>query len=156
MKTLRYLLLERLYEWSKLPYRLLFKQEASWDIPVKKLLRYPIESLGYHLGCFLLQHHFTPEPQLEDHDIYHVLTGSGISVPEEIAMQFYLFGNGKRSIYLFMVIALGMLLFPDHIKRFWTAFKTGRKAHPFYHLNFLKLLHQPLTTLQYTFKISAI
>lgn len=156
MKTLRYILLEKLYEWSKLPYRFLFKKEDAWGIPVKELLRYPIESLGYHLGCFLLQHDFTPEPQLEDHDIYHVLTGRGISVPEEIAMQFYLFGNGKRSLYLFTVMSVGILLFPDHIKRFWKSFKTGRKAHPFYHLNFLKLLHQPLIRLQYTFKINTI
>ncbi|WP_299679215.1 Coq4 family protein [uncultured Dokdonia sp.] len=156
MNTLRYILLERLYEWSKIPYRFLFKKEAPWDISVKDLLKYPLESLGYHLGCFLLQHHFTPEPQLEDHDIYHVLTGSGITVPDEIAMQFYLFGNGKRSMYLFMVLTLGTFLFPDHIKQFWNAYKKGRKAHAFYHLNFLKLLQQPLTKLQYTFKITTL
>ena len=156
MKTLRYILLERLYEWSKLPYRWLFKKETPWGIPVKDLLQYPMESLGYHLGCFLLKHHFTPEPQLEDHDVYHVLTGSGISVPEEIAMQFYLFGNGKRSLYLFTVLTVGTLLFPDHMRQFRSAYKKGRKAHPFYHLNFLKLLQQPLTKLQYTFKIATI
>jgi len=156
MKTLRHILLERLYEWSKLPYRLLFKRETAWGISVKDLLKYPIESLGYHLGCFLLQHNFTSEPQLEDHDIYHVLTRSGTSVPEEIAMQFYLFGNGKRSIYLLMVLSIGTLLFPDHIKKFWNAYTKGRKAHSFYKLNFLKLLQQPLSTLQYTFKITAI
>jgi len=156
MKTLRYILLERLYEWSKLPYRLLFKRETAWGISVKDLLKYPIESLGYDLGCFLLQHNFTSEPQLEDHDIYHVLTRSGTSVPEEIAMQFYLFGNGKRSIYLLMVLSIGTLLFPDHIKKFWNAYTKGRKAHAFYKLNFLKLLKQPLSTLQYTFKITAI
>ena len=156
MKTIRYLLLEQLYEWSKLPYKFFFKKNDPWDVSVKELLQYPIETLGYHLGCFLLQYNFTPEPQLEDHDIYHVLTGSGVSVPEEIAMQFYLFGNGKRSIYLFTVLFIGTLLFPDEIKRFWEAFKKGRKAHPFYQLNFLNLLHQPLSRLQYTFKISTL
>ncbi len=156
MKTLRYLLLERLYEMSKVPYRLLFKSEPAWDLSVKELLAYPPESLGYHLGCFLLKHHFTPEPQLEDHDIYHVVTEAGISVPEEIAMQFYLLGNGKRSLYLCMVIGLGFLLFPDEIKRFYTAFKKGRSAHRFYDLNFLKLLYYPLTDVRTTFKISSL
>lgn len=156
MKTLRYLLLERLYEWSKLPYRLLFKKEAAWGISVKELLALDQHTLGYHLGCFLLKHHFTPEPQLEDHDIYHVLTDSGISVPEEIAMQFYLFGNGKRSAYLFTVLAIGSILFIDELPRFRNAYKKGLKAHRFYDLNFLKLLTHPLTDLQHTFKISHV
>lgn len=154
MKTLRYILLEKLYEWSKLPYRWLCKSEAPWDISVKELLCYSQESLGYHLGCFLLKHHFTPEPQLEDHDVYHVLTNAGISVPEEIAMQFYLFGNGKRSLYLFTVLTIGSILFIDHRKLFKKAYEEGKKAHRFYDLNFLKLLTHNLSELQFTFKIA--
>lgn len=156
MKTFRYLLVERLYECSKLPYRWLFKQQAAWGISVKELLGYPQESLGYHLGCFLLKHHFTPEPQLEDHDIYHVLTHSGILVPDEIAMQFYLYGNGKRSLYLYTVLAIGTLLFMDKLPLFKKAYHKGRLAHRFYDLNFLKLLKQPLIELQHTFKISQL
>lgn len=153
MRTIRYLLLERLYEWSKLPYRILFKSEAPWGITVKELLQYPEQSLGYHLGCFLLRNHFIPEPKLENHDIYHVLTNTGISVPEEIAMQFYLLGNGKRSLYLFTVLLMGSLLFMDEFPRFWNAFQKGRSAHKFYNLNFLRLLERPLDQLQYSFKI---
>ena len=156
MKTLRYLFVERLYEWSKLPYRLLFKREAAWGISVKELISYPQETLGYHLGCFLLKHHFTPEPQLEDHDIYHVLTGSGILVPDEIAMQFYLYGNGKRSIYLFTVLAIGSVLFIDRWPAFKKAYQKGRAAHRFYDLDFLKLLKHSLLDLQHTFKITHV
>ncbi|MFT5751063.1 MAG: ubiquinone biosynthesis protein Coq4 [Flavobacteriales bacterium] len=154
MKTLRYLLLEKLYEWSKIPYRWLFKDEAPWDLSLKELLSFPSDSLGYHLGCFLLRNHFTPEPQLEDHDVFHVLTQTGISVPEEIAMQFYLPGNGKRSAYLFTVLCIGTLLFPDEVPRFINSYQKGRKAHRFYNLNFLKLLPIPLQQLQQTFKIT--
>lgn len=154
MKTLRYLLLEKLYEWSKIPYRWLFKDEAPWDLSLKELLSFPSDSLGYHLGCFLLKNHFTPEPQLEDHDVFHVLTQTGISVPEEIAMQFYLLGNGKRSAYLFTVLCIGTLLFPDEVPRFINSYQKGRKAHRFYNLNFLKLLPLPLQQLQQTFKIT--
>jgi ubiquinone biosynthesis protein Coq4 len=154
MKTLRYLLLEKLYEWSKIPYRWLFKDEAPWDLSLKELLSFPSDSLGYHLGCFLLKNHFTPEPQLEDHDVFHVLTQTGISVPEEIAMQFYLLGNGKRSAYLFTVLCIGTLLFPDEVPRFINSYQKGRKAHRFYNLNFLKLLPIPLRQLQQTFKIT--
>lgn len=153
MKTLRYLLLERLYEWSKIPYRLLFKKEAAWDISVKELLAYRPQTLGYHLGCFLLKHHFTPEPQLEDHDVFHVLTNTSISVPDEIAMQWLLFGNGKRSLYLFIALTAGTILFIDKYNSFKIAFQKGKTAHRFYNLNYLKLLTQPLADLQHTLKI---
>jgi len=156
MKTLRHLILERLYEWSKIPYRWLFKNEAPWGIPTKELLQYPSHTLGFHLGCFLLKNHFTPEPQLEDHDVFHVLTDTGISVPEEIAMQWYLFGNGKKSLYLFMVLSLGLCLFPDELVRFIEAYKKGRRANRFYDLNFLKLLTKPLTELQSSFNIATL
>ena len=156
METLRYLLLERLYEWSKIPYRLLFKKEAAWGISLKELLEYSPETLGYHLGCFLLTHHFTSEPQLEDHDVFHVLTATSIAVPDEIAMQWLLFGNGKRSLYLFIALTVGTTLFIDHFKSFIKAFKRGKKANRFYNLNYLNLLTQPLTDLQHTLKIKPL
>lgn len=153
MKTLRYLFLERLYHWSKKPYRYFFKDEVAWGITVQELLSYPPETLGFHLGCFLLKYHFTPEPQFEDHDVFHVLTDTGISVTEEISMQFYLLGNGKRSVYLFMVTAIGSLLFPDHWQRFKSAFKKGKQAHRLYDLNYLKLLSKPLDQLKTSLNI---
>ena len=40
----------------------------------------------------------------EDHDVFHVLTRTGLTVKNEIELQFYLLGNGKRSLFLFIVI----------------------------------------------------
>ncbi|AWH74196.1 hypothetical protein DCS32_08480 [Dokdonia sp. Dokd-P16] len=156
METLRYLLLERLYEWSKIPYRLLFKKEAAWNISVRELLAYRPQTLGYHLGCFLLRHQFTPEPQLEDHDVFHVLTDTNNSVPDEIAMQWLLLGNAKRSLYLFIALIIGSTLFIDHYKSFIKAFQKGKTAHRFYNLNYLQLLTLPLTDLQHTLKIKPL
>ncbi|AXT60736.1 hypothetical protein D1816_10380 [Aquimarina sp. AD10] len=144
---------ETIYEWSKKPYKKWFKKEIPWDISIKQLIYYPKNSLGFHLGCFLLKHDFTPQPKLENHDVFHVLTGIGISVSEEISMQFYLLGNGKRSIYLFSVILLGSLLYPDKLKTFKSFYIKGRKAHPFYQLNYKNLLYQPLKELQTTLSI---
>lgn len=153
---MRNVLLEKLYKWSIVPYRLLFKKEAAWDITSKQLLNYPEESLGFHLGCFLITYDFTPEPQLENHDVFHVLTNSGVSVPQEIAMQFYLFGNGKRSLYLFIVLAIGSMLFIEYWSSFYKSYRLGKQAHPFYNLTFQKLLDQPLQKLQQTFNIQSL
>jgi len=62
---MRALLLEILYEWSKVPYQKWFKKETPWELSVSQLLMYPENSLGFHLGSFLLQHDFTPQPKLD-------------------------------------------------------------------------------------------
>ncbi|WP_299610197.1 hypothetical protein [uncultured Aquimarina sp.] len=151
---MRAILLETLYEWSKIPYQKWFKSEEPWDISVSQLLQYPKETLGFYLGAFLLKHDFSPQPKLENHDVFHVLTATGITVPEEIAMQYYLLGNGKKSAYLFTVILIGTILYPDKFNLFRNAFKKGKSAYSFYQLDFRKLLDTPLKTIQTTFLIS--
>jgi len=151
---MRSILLEIVYEWSKIPYQKWFKKDQPWNISITQLMKYPHNSLGFHLGSFLLQHDFTPQPKLENHDVFHVLTQTGITVPEEIAMQYYLLGNGKKSIYLLMVIMIGTLLYPDKFKVFRNAFIKGRNAYSFYQLDFRKLLDKPLDIIRTTFLIS--
>lgn len=150
---MRAIILESLYEWSKKPYQRYLKRKDPWPVSVRELLHYPQTSLGFHLACFLMQHSFDIQPKLENHDVFHVLTETGISVPEEISMQYYLLGNGKRSLYLFTVITLGTLLYPDELIRFFRAFKRGRAALAFYHLDFSKLLEQPISRIQKAFSI---
>ena len=151
---MRAVVLEILYEWSKMPYQKFIKKSAPWPLALCDLMQYPKSSLGFHMACFLLKHNFEIQPKLEDHDVFHVLTDTGISVPEEISMQYYLWGNGKRSSYQVAVIALGTLLFPDYIKRFTLNYRKGKAAHSFHQLDFLKLLDQPLSTIKSTFKIT--
>ena len=153
---MRALLLETFYEWSKVPYQRWFKNESPWDISIQQLLEHPEESLGFHLGTFLLQHDFTPQPKLENHDVFHVLTRIGITVPEEIAMQFYLLGNGKRSTYLFMVIFVGTILYPDKYALFIKAYKKGKQALTFHQLDFKKLLITPIQGIRTTFLIATL
>lgn len=146
-------ILEILYDWSKKPYQKFIKNNTPWNISVSKLQAYPKGTLGQQLGVFLKTNDFHMEPKLESHDVFHVLTNTGTSVPEEISMQYYLFGNGKRSIYLLTVIILGTTLFPDYITSFAKAYQRGKKAYPFYQLNFFKMLQQPTEKIKSTFKI---
>ncbi|OED39315.1 hypothetical protein AB832_04170 [Flavobacteriaceae bacterium (ex Bugula neritina AB1)] len=152
---MRGFLLEILYEWSKIPYQKWFKKGQPWNTTVSELLQHPKNSLGFHLGSFMLQHNFSPQPKLENHDVFHVLTKTGITVPEEISMQYYLLGNGKRSAYLFMVITIGTLLYPDKLRSFLSAWYKGKRAFAFYQLDYQKLLNQPLNIIRTTFLIQS-
>ena len=150
---MRALILESLYEWCKRPCRNFMKPNRAWSITANALLNYPEDSLGFHLGCFLLKHSFEIQPKLESHDVFHLLTGIGVSVSEEISMQYYLMGNGKRSLYLLFVILIGTLLYPDQWKFFRNAYQKGKSALIFHQLDFSKLLYQPLSKIKSTFLI---
>ncbi|CAM3514136.1 ubiquinone biosynthesis protein COQ4 [Flavobacterium chungbukense] len=150
---MRDFLIEKLYECSKKPYQKYFKKNEPWNIDKSKLATYPKESLGFGLGSFLSSNHFDIQEKLEDHDIIHVLTNTGVSVYEEIGMQYFLFGNGKRSLYLYMVILTGTIFYPKRMNYFIAQYKRGKSAHSFHYLDFSKMLLLPVQTIQETFKI---
>lgn len=150
---MRALLIEKLYEWTKKPYQKYFKKNKPWNLTPKELILYPQESLGFHMGCFLLKYNFEMQPKLEDHDVIHVLTNTGISVPEEIAMQYFLLGNGKKSVYMAFVIVIGTCFYPSQIQFFYNFYKRGKSAHQFHHLDFENMLYQPISEIQFTFNI---
>ncbi|RTL11114.1 MAG: hypothetical protein EKK56_09090 [Flavobacteriaceae bacterium] len=147
------LFIEKMYEISKKPYQRFLKKGKAWDINVNQLIQLPSDSLGFHLGCFLLKYNFEIQPKLEDHDIIHVLTNTRVSVVEEIGMQYYLLGNGKRSLYLLMVILSGTLFYPTRFRYFKQQYQRGKQAHEFYRLDFLNMLTIPIINIQQTFNI---
>jgi ubiquinone biosynthesis protein Coq4 len=147
------ILVEKMYEWTRKPYQKYFKKNTPWQIDQSELLQYPKESLGFGLGTFLDKNHFDIQPKLEDHDIIHVLTNTGISVVEEIGMQYYLLGNGKKSMYLFVVILSGTPFYLNQFSYFLQQYKRGKQALPFYYLDFSKMLFTPIHSIQETFKI---
>mgnify|MGYP003624736602 CR=1 FL=1 len=150
---MRAFLLVKLYEISKKPYQKYIKKNKPWEISAEDLLKYPNHTLGFHLSCFLLKNSFELQPKLESHDVYHVLTNTGVSVTEEINMQYYFLGNGKHSLYMFTVIGIGTLLYPNHFKNFKHAYHRGNKSLKFHQIDFSKLLHLPIQRIRNTFLI---
>jgi ubiquinone biosynthesis protein Coq4 len=121
-----------------------FKTEIPWKVHTRQLLAYPKESLGYHLGCFLLQHKFEPQPHCEDHDIFHVLTGFKIDTAQEIALQYWLWGNGKRSPFAVLAMLVGAVLYTDKQLLFTKAFLSGKNSEAIHHLEFKQYLYSPI------------
>ena len=143
-----------MYEITKKPYQKWFKKNEPWNIGIADLINHPEETLGFHLGSFLQNNNFEMQPKLEDHDIIHVLTNTGTTVIDEIGMQYYLFGNGKRSLYLYMVMASGTLFYPDKMGKFVNFYERGKSALRFHDLEFSKMLQQPIVKIRQTFLIN--
>lgn len=129
------------------------KKNTPWNISIPELINHDEGTLGFHLGCFLLQYNFEIQPQVEDHDVFHVLTSTGISVPEEIGMQYFLMGNGKKSLYMYLAVAAGTIFYPFHYQTFQSFYKRGKESHRLYDLDFLRMLDQPIDKIQYSLNI---
>ncbi|MDT0556737.1 hypothetical protein [Patiriisocius hiemis] len=143
MKT-RKKIINWLFEKSQVFYTKNFKKNKTpWNLTVKQLCGYPKTTFGYKLGLFLKQNGFELLPKVERHDAYHVLTGFGTKVEDEIALQYLCYGNGKRSKYLFGVLFLGTVLLPEYFQYYKKAYTLGKQSNTFHHFDFklLLLLH---------------
>lgn len=144
LKHLRELLVSLGFTISSKMY-VFFKKGTSWHLQTNQLLSYPKHSLGFHLGCFLLKHKFEPQPRCEDHDVFHVLTGYKVDTAQEIAMQFWLWGNGKRSPFVALAMLVGLLLYLDCYDSFTRAYLKGQYSKAIHHIDFSQHLSSPIS-----------
>jgi hypothetical protein len=68
-------------------------------------------------------------------------------------MQFYLFGNGKRTPFVYIVMMTGFVFHPINLKQFITNYKKGKRAYKFYDLDFSKMLDTSIRNIQSEFNI---
>lgn len=142
----------KLFEISQKVYVKHFKKnKIPWKTNRDILLTYPENSLGRILGTFLKVNDFQLLPKVERHDAYHVLVDYGTAPQDEIALQYLCLGNGKQSLYLIGVIILGTLLLPEYFRYYLHSYEVGKKAHPFHHYDYEKLLSQDLQKLREAF-----
>lgn len=139
MKKYRKLFITWLFKWTMVIY-CKFKKKEAWNISTSQLLKMKQSTFGYSLGKLLHSNGFELIPKVERHDAYHLLTGFGTTVEDEIALQYCCFGNGKRTPYLYGVLFLGTLILPDYLPYYIIAYKYGKQANSFHHFDFEKVL----------------
>ena len=122
-------------------------------VTMDELISYPKDTLGFHVGSFLFNNSHDAEPQPEITDIHRVLISKEVSDKEEIAMHFYLFGNGDLALKNLFIMATGILLYPLQIVYFYSRYRDGKNALRFYDLDHFKMLHLPLNRIKDTFLI---
>jgi len=139
------MILSKLFHTLLPMYAKYFKKSHNyWNLNKTQLLAHPKNSLGYHLGQFLKQEKHEILPKLENHDCFHIITNYSTQVKDEIALQYFCFGNGERNLSAILVILSGSILLPEHLPFYIKSFQKGKKYKPFYHLNFKPLLKTDL------------
>ncbi len=125
-----------------------FQERHSWNLKCRDLLKLASDTLGFHIGCFLLKHDLELEDQAETHDIFHVLTGYDTTSLQEIGMQFWLYGNGKRSFPLYSAIIAGLLIYPDKFHYLMDCHYLGQRSRSIHNLDYLELLQESVESLR--------
>lgn len=134
-----------LYDWSQIIYAKLFKKNKEpWGISKFEFLLYPDGTLGKALGEFYKNNGFSVMPKLENHDAFHIITDTDTQIQDEIAMQYLLFGNGKLSLYMFAMIGIGTLLYPEFMNYYIRSIRKGRSMGKFHDIEFKDLLNHNL------------
>jgi|TARA_R110002020_G_scaffold95012_4_gene228208 hypothetical protein len=147
MKKIRKQIIHWLFDQTMVLY-CRFKKKEPWNVTTQDLLSMPSNTFGYRLGQLLQQNGFDLIPKVERHDAYHLVTGFGTSVEEEIALQYTCYGNGKRTPYLYGVLALGTLILPDYLPFYLGAYRYGKLAKSFHHYDYKKILPLDFKTFQ--------
>lgn len=147
--ALRSKLLIFLFNISKPIYRAVFKfSDKAWTVNLNDLSKKAPGTLGKDLYNFLTQHGFSIEPKLESHDVGHVLLGYDTDVIDEVCMQYFYLGSGKRSIYSVLTVFLGFFILHECHQLFFRAYLRGKKAVNFQYWDFEHLLNEPTSVIQ--------
>ncbi|MEI6312481.1 MAG: hypothetical protein WCP57_09490 [Bacteroidota bacterium] len=134
-----------LVELTNTFYKKHFKSsKQAWTIQQADLMYYPSNSLGFQLHLFLHPLHLHLMSKFERHDVYHILTDYSTHPIDEIRMQFFLWGNGKKSLFQLGTIIVGSILLPEYFTSYIQAYRRGKNAYRFYNWDFQHLLKEDL------------
>lgn len=103
-------------------------------------------TVGNDVLLLLKKNSLKPIPFFEDHDLKHLILGYEMSSEEEVRMQFYLLGNGNRSISCLLFVLSGLLL-PSCWETFYNDYNKGKNSQNILNLkldNCLNLLTSQL------------
>ena len=123
-------------------------KDKNWNLSTADLLQFSEGSLGKALGEFLKKQQVELLVGAEYHDIHHVLFDYSVSFKDEVALQFFLHGNGKKSIASIATRIGAWCLLPTEWKYLKASFKRGRKCKDISALNFKSMLHHDLTQIK--------
>ncbi len=117
-------------------------KDRNWNLSTIQLLQYPEGSVGKTLGEFLKKSKVEPLAGAEYHDVQHVLFDYSISFKDEVALQFFLHGNGKRSIASVSTIIGAWIILPTQWKYLRESYERGKNCRDLSVLNLKTVLHQ--------------
>jgi ubiquinone biosynthesis protein Coq4 len=120
-------------------------KDKNWNLSTAQLLEFPEGSLGKALGEFLKNFDVEPLAGAEYHDLQHLLFDYSISFKDEIGLQFFLHGNGKKSFASISTYIGAWFILPTQWNYLRASYKKGKKCKDISAFNFKTMLHHDFT-----------
>jgi hypothetical protein len=117
-------------------------KEPGCKLSTADLLSFPDGTVGKNLGEFFKKNKFEPIAGAESHDLYHVLFDFSSSFKDEVALQFFLRGNGKNSIASFSTSIGAWCLLPTQWSYLKASYERGKKCGDISKLDLKAILFQ--------------
>lgn len=117
-------------------------KEPGWKMSTADLLALPDNSVGKALGEFFKKNKLEPIAGAESHDLYHVLFDFSASFKDEVALQFFLRGNGKNSIASFSTSIGAWCILPTQWSYLRSSYERGKKCNDISKLDLKSILFQ--------------
>lgn len=124
--------------------------DKNWDITTKELHAFPEGTLGKALADFLTEHGVGLLKGAEYHDIQHVLLGYSVSFKDEVALQFFLHGNGNKSFASISTRIGAWLFLPTQWNYLKAAYERGKRCKDITKLNYKALLYDDIEIIKST------
>jgi ubiquinone biosynthesis protein Coq4 len=125
-------------------------KDKNWNLTTADLLQYSEGSLGKAMGQFLNDNKVEPLAHAEYHDVHHVLFDYSITFKDEVALQFFLRGNGKRSLASFGTSIGAWILLPTQWNYLKNSYRRGQNCIDISQLNLKELLNEDLQKIKST------
>ena len=119
-------------------------KDKNWNMKTADLLKYSDGTLGKALGQFLYENEVEPLAHAEYHDVHHVLFDYSITFKDEVALQFFLRGNGKKSLASLGTSVGAWILLPTQWNYLKNSYKRGQECIDIAQLNLKELLNEDL------------
>lgn len=123
-----------------------FSKSKKWACDKEQLSQMLANSLGHQLFEFLEKHQFDLISYVENHDVFHLIAQIEPNVKGEVGLQCLLFGNGKKSLFLFLSICAGLILAPEYYAFYLNCYKQGQTMNRFYDWDYEYLLKEDFQT----------
>jgi ubiquinone biosynthesis protein Coq4 len=117
-------------------------KEEPWNLSTNDLLHYPDGSVGKAVGEFLKKDKLEPIARAESHDVLHVLLDYSVTFKDEVAMQFFLRGNGNNSIASFLTSIGAWIILPTQWNYLKRSYSRGKNCVDVSKLNYRVVLNE--------------
>jgi len=117
-------------------------KEESWKMSTADFLSFANGTVGKALGEFLNKNRLEPIAGAESHDLYHILFEYSSSFTDEVALQFFLRGNGKNSIASFGTSIGAWIILPGKWSYLKASYTRGKKCRDISKLDLKAILFE--------------